>query len=46
MLNPATGEPIAGAPLSTAEDVERAVTAARKAFDGWATTVPGVPCLF
>ena len=41
VLNPATGEPIAEAPLSTAEDVERAVAAARKAFDGWATDVPG-----
>jgi betaine-aldehyde dehydrogenase len=41
VLNPATGEPIAEAPLSTAEDVDRAVAAARKALDGWATTVPG-----
>jgi betaine-aldehyde dehydrogenase len=41
VLNPATGEPIAEAPLSTAEDVDRAVAAARKAFDGWATTTPG-----
>ncbi len=41
VLNPATGEPIAEAPLSTAEDVERAVAAARRAFDGWAATVPG-----
>jgi betaine-aldehyde dehydrogenase len=41
VLNPATGEPIAEAPLSTAEDVERAVAAARKALDGWAATVPG-----
>jgi betaine-aldehyde dehydrogenase len=41
VVNPATGEAIAEAPLSTAEDVERAVAAARKAFDGWATTVPG-----
>jgi betaine-aldehyde dehydrogenase len=40
VLNPATGEPIAAAPLSGAEDVERAVTAARRAFDGWATTIP------
>ncbi len=41
VLNPATGEVIAQAPLSSAEDVERAVAAARKAFDGWATTIPG-----
>jgi betaine-aldehyde dehydrogenase len=41
VLNPATGEAIAEAPLSTAEDVNRAVGAASKAFDGWAATVPG-----
>jgi betaine-aldehyde dehydrogenase len=41
VLNPATGEPIAEAPLSTAEDVNRAVEAARAAFDGWSTTTPG-----
>jgi betaine-aldehyde dehydrogenase len=41
LVNPATGEPIAEAPLSTAEDVERAVAAARRAFDGWSATVPG-----
>ncbi len=41
IVNPATGEPIAEAPLSTAEDVERAVTVAREAFEGWAATTPG-----
>jgi betaine-aldehyde dehydrogenase len=41
VLNPATGEVIAHAPLSTEADVDRAVTAARAAFDGWATTTPG-----
>jgi betaine-aldehyde dehydrogenase len=42
VLNPATGEEIAQAPLSTAEDVNRAVDAARKAFEsGWSTTTPG-----
>src|SRR4051794_18967434 len=41
VLNPATGEVIAEAPLSTAEDVNRAVEAARRAFDGWAATTPG-----
>jgi betaine-aldehyde dehydrogenase len=41
VLNPATGEEIAEAPLSTAEDVNRAVEAARRAFDGWAATTPG-----
>src|SRR5919197_1209255 len=41
VLNPATGEAIAEAPMSTAEDVERAVAAAREAFDAWAATTPG-----
>jgi betaine-aldehyde dehydrogenase len=42
VLNPATGEEIAQAPLSTKEDVNRAVDAARKAFEsGWSTTTPG-----
>ena len=41
ILNPATGEAIASAPLSTAEDVNRAVAAAKAAFDGWSTTTPG-----
>jgi betaine-aldehyde dehydrogenase len=41
VVNPATTEVIGEAPLSTEEDVNRAVAAARKAFDGgWATT-PG-----
>ncbi len=41
IINPATGEVIANAPLSSADDVDRAVKAARAAFDGWATTTPG-----
>jgi betaine-aldehyde dehydrogenase len=41
VLNPANGEVIAHAPLSTEADVDRAVKAARAAFDGWATTTPG-----
>jgi betaine-aldehyde dehydrogenase len=41
VLNPATGEAIAEAPLSGAEDVERAAAAAKRAFDGWAATTPG-----
>jgi betaine-aldehyde dehydrogenase len=41
VLNPATGEEIAQAPDSSAEDVARAVGAARSAFDGWAATTPG-----
>ena len=40
VLNPATGEEIARAPRSSAEDVDRAVRAARRAFDGWAATTP------
>jgi betaine-aldehyde dehydrogenase len=41
VLDPSTGEPIAEAPLSTEADVDRAVKAARTAFDGWAATTPG-----
>ncbi len=42
VLNPATGEVIAHAPLSNAADVDAAVRAARRAFDGgWSTTTPG-----
>ncbi|HSI80587.1 MAG TPA: gamma-aminobutyraldehyde dehydrogenase [Solirubrobacterales bacterium] len=40
VVNPSTGEVIAEAPLSTAEDVDRAVNAARKAFDTWSRTTP------
>src|SRR3954451_13475835 len=41
VLNPATGEQVAEAPLSGAEDVNRAVEAARRAFEGWAAATPG-----
>jgi betaine-aldehyde dehydrogenase len=41
ILNPATGEVIANAPVSTEDDVDRAVKAARNAFPGWSTTTPG-----
>jgi betaine-aldehyde dehydrogenase len=41
VTNPANGEVIAEMPLSTEEDVNRAVAAAKAAFDGWATTTPG-----
>jgi betaine-aldehyde dehydrogenase len=41
VLNPATGEAIAEAPLSTKADVDAAVAAAEGAFDGWAATPPG-----
>src|SRR5436305_452405 len=41
VLNPATGQEIAQAPDSTRDDVDRAVAAARGAFEGWAATTPG-----
>ena len=41
VTNPATGEVIAEMPLSSEEDVNRAVSAARRAFPGWAATTPG-----
>ena len=41
VINPATGEVIAKAPDSGTEDVERAVKAARAAFDSWSNTTPG-----
>jgi betaine-aldehyde dehydrogenase len=41
VLNPATGEAIADAPLSSREDVDRAVMAARRAFPEWAAQTPG-----
>ncbi|HST55799.1 MAG TPA: gamma-aminobutyraldehyde dehydrogenase [Solirubrobacteraceae bacterium] len=40
ILNPATGEELARAQKSSAEDVDRAVRAARGAFDGWSRTTP------
>jgi betaine-aldehyde dehydrogenase len=40
VLNPATGEQLARAPVSSAEDVDRAVRAARRAFDGWSSSTP------
>jgi 1-pyrroline dehydrogenase len=41
ILNPATGEQIASAPLSGEADVDAAVQAAKRAFSGWAETPPG-----
>ncbi len=41
ILNPSTGEVIAHAPLSSTEDVDRAVNAAAKAFEAWSQTTPG-----
>jgi betaine-aldehyde dehydrogenase len=40
VLNPATGEVIAHAPLSTEKDVDKAVKAARRAFESWSVTTP------
>jgi betaine-aldehyde dehydrogenase len=40
VLNPATGDELARAPRSSAEDVDRAVTAARRAFEKWSQTTP------
>jgi betaine-aldehyde dehydrogenase len=40
VLNPATAEEIAEAPLSTEEDVNRAVEAAKRAFESWVDTTP------
>jgi aldehyde dehydrogenase (NAD+) len=39
--NPATETVLAHVPAGTAADVDRAVTAARRAFPGWAATPPG-----
>jgi betaine-aldehyde dehydrogenase len=41
VVNPSTGDEIAQAPDSTQEDVDRAVRAARAAFDGWSRATPG-----
>ncbi len=40
VLNPATGEEIAQAPLSTAADIDAAVAAAKRAFETWSQTTP------
>ena len=41
VLNPATGEVIAEVPAATAEDVDRAVQAAKRALPEWLETTPG-----
>jgi 1-pyrroline dehydrogenase len=41
VLNPATGETIAEVPRASAEDVDRAVQAAKKALVEWRETTPG-----
>lgn len=40
LYNPARGEVIAKVPLSTAQDLDRAVSAAKKAFPQWRDTPP------
>lgn len=40
-INPATGEPNPEVPVSTPEDVDAAVTAAKDAFMGWSKTLYG-----
>ncbi|MGH3518584.1 MAG: gamma-aminobutyraldehyde dehydrogenase [Haloechinothrix sp.] len=41
LVNPATGEVYATAPVSGQEDVERALTVARRAFESWRDSTPG-----
>jgi aminobutyraldehyde dehydrogenase len=41
VVNPATGETIAEVPAASAEDVDRAVEAAEKAWPEWRDTTPG-----
>src|SRR5438067_8097168 len=41
VLNPATGDTIAEVPQASAEDVDRAVQAAKKALPEWLETTPG-----
>ena len=40
LVNPSTGEKFARAPLSRAEDVDRAFAAAARAFESWRETTP------
>jgi betaine-aldehyde dehydrogenase len=40
VLNPATGEEMARAPISSAQEVDRAVGAARRAFEDWSQSTP------
>jgi betaine-aldehyde dehydrogenase len=40
VLNPATGEELARAPISTPQEVDEAVHAARTAFESWSKTTP------
>ena len=40
LIDPSTAQVVAQAPISGAEDVDRAYAAAAKAFDGWRDTTP------
>src|SRR5262245_5485924 len=40
IVNPATGEAFATAPMSSPEDVDRAMRAAADAFEGWRDAIP------
>jgi aminobutyraldehyde dehydrogenase len=40
ILNPATGQTIATVPEASIEQINRAVTGANRAFDGWSETTP------
>jgi betaine-aldehyde dehydrogenase len=40
VVDPSTGEPFALAPISTAEDVDRALRSSARAFSGWRRTTP------
>ncbi|MDN4172885.1 gamma-aminobutyraldehyde dehydrogenase [Nocardioides sp. SOB77] len=40
VIDPSTGEVYARAPLSGAEDLDRAYAAAQRAFEGWGSTTP------
>ncbi len=40
VLNPATGDEMARAPITPPEEVDRAVKAARRAFETWSNTTP------
>jgi aminobutyraldehyde dehydrogenase len=41
VLNPATGELLASLPEASVDQVNKAVSAAHRAFDGWSETTPG-----
>ena len=40
LIDPVTGQPYASAPLSGPEDVDRAMQAASRAFEGWRDSTP------